>query len=260
MFQILVNERQRGNPMLREMRNVPHVFAKILPDYIVGAEACVMFISVKYHILKPLYLPRRLAELRGGSWRLRVLLCLVDADDFERSIHELNVLAVRDEWTLVLAHSVREAARLVECFKAYEHTKASTIRERIDADHLSKLTDALTTAKPVNKTDVMTLGRTFGSLADIITADAKDLTDCPGLGDKKVAALLDVFEQPFSLAARAARSRRQQDNKASSSIGAGDDAFPQSIGQEKSTTRRRPPDVPEEGDSEDDGGAAPELF
>ena len=216
--QILVNERQRGNPLLHEMRNVPFVFEKgLVPDFLIGAEACALFISVKYFLLKPQYLPRRLSELNAGNWRLRVLLCLVDVEDADRALHDLNVAAVHHECTLVLARSTREAARLLECFKAYEHSQASAIKEHIDRDHLSKLTDVLTTVKPVNKTNVVTLARTFGSLSNVINATADDLTDCPGLGHKKIHTLLSVFQQPFSLAARtrreASRATRNNDGE-----------------------------------------------
>lgn len=189
--------------MLCEMRNVPYVFDKnIIPDYIIGATGCLMFISVEYHMRYPKYLSRRLSELRAGPWSLRVLLCLVDTQ-CDRSLNEFNVLAVHSECTLILAHSYREAARLVECFKAYEHNRRSTIRERVDSDHLSKLTDALTTVKPLNKTDVVTLTRKFGSLANIFSAD--DFSDCPGIGDKKIESLNLVLDQPFSLEARQKR-------------------------------------------------------
>jgi len=167
---------------------------------------------VRYHQLKPQYLARRLADVARASneWRLRVLLCQVDAEDHAAAMLELNVLAVRHECTLVLAHSAREAARLIECFKAYENNGGAAIKEKVDKDHLSRLTDVLTTVKPLNKTDVVTLARTFGSLKGVVEASLEDLRDCPGLGDAKVANLHDVFTQPFSHAARRRRAEQQQ--------------------------------------------------
>ena len=69
---ILVNERQRGNPVLDHLRNVPWQFSKgLIPDYVFSANACCLFISVRqpcvraprpnvlkrlqvrYHLLKP---------------------------------------------------------------------------------------------------------------------------------------------------------------------------------------------------------------
>lgn len=214
--QIAVNERQRGNPLLKHLRNVPWRFEKkIVPDYVVGSTACALFISIKYHLLKPTYLERRLSEVKQGEWRLRVLLCLVDQEDHAKPLHDLNLMAIRYDCTLILAHSQREAARLLECFKAYENNSGAAIKAKIDKDYLSRLTDVLTTIKPLNRTDVVTLARTFGSLRGVANADLKSLKECPGLGDKKVKSLHDTFNKPFSLAAseRRKRKREQETNR-----------------------------------------------
>ena len=94
---ILVNERQRGNPVLTHIRNVAWRFEpKLVPDYVVGDKHCAVFISVRYHLLKPGYLGRRLAEVRADAtgWRLRILLCHVDVDDAASALHDLNLAAV----------------------------------------------------------------------------------------------------------------------------------------------------------------------
>ncbi|KAJ8611846.1 hypothetical protein CTAYLR_005782 [Chrysophaeum taylorii] len=208
---ILVNERQQGNPVLKLVRNVPWKFEKDLSvDYVVGAKAGALFISIRYHLLKPQYLERRLSEMRAAEWRLRVLLCLVDIEDNSKPLHDLNLLAIKYECTLVLAHSQREAARLLECFKAYETNSAAAIKEKVDKDYLSRLTDVLTTVKPLNRTDVATLSRNLGSFRDICNADLSQLRDCSGLGDKKVANLHDVFTKPFSEAARRNRTAKKR--------------------------------------------------
>lgn len=219
---IVVSDRQRGNPVLKHLRNVPWQHEKnIVPDYIVGATACALFISIRYHLLKPQYIERRLSELASGEWRLRVLLCLVDQDDHAKPLHALNLLAIKYGCTLVLAHSQREAARLLECFKAYENNSGAAIKEKVDKDYLSRITDVLTTIKPLNRTDVVTLTRTFGSLRDIVNADLDQLRECPGLGDKKVKSLYDAFNKPFSLAAsrrREERKRQREDSSAPAAI------------------------------------------
>ncbi|KAJ1447888.1 restriction endonuclease type II-like protein [Pelagophyceae sp. CCMP2097] len=219
--QLLVSERQRGNAVLEHLRNVPWRFEKdIAPDYVLAPHACAIFISVRYHLLKPLYLGCRLAELRR-DWRLRVLLCLVDVANDAKPLHDLNVAAVRGECTLLLAHSARECAQLLECFKAYEHNDARAIKAKVESDPLAQLADALTAVKPVNRTDVVTLARTFGSLKGIVDAPLDKLRACPGLGDKKVARLHDVFNQPFS---HAARRRRQEKRRRDAADGATDEA------------------------------------
>lgn len=42
-----VSRRQEGNPLLRHIRNVRWQFADIVPDYLVGADHAVLFLSLR---------------------------------------------------------------------------------------------------------------------------------------------------------------------------------------------------------------------
>ena len=163
----------------------------------------------RYSLLHPTYLERRIKELRG-TWRLRVALCLVDVDDNTQLLVELNKLCVDTEMTLVLAWSELEAARYLETFKVYEHKGAASIKERVDADYLARLNDCLTSIRSVNKTDVVTLSSAFPSLAALMQASHEELSQCAGIGEKKVRRLHDAFHEPFCLAASEARRLRQR--------------------------------------------------
>jgi hypothetical protein len=59
-------------------------------------------------------------------------------------------------------HSFEEAARYLETYKAFESKPPDMLMERVEKDYQSKLVDALTTAKAVNKTDVVMLSEAFG--------------------------------------------------------------------------------------------------
>lgn len=75
---IAVNSKQRGNPILKSITNIPWEFCDdIVPDYIVGATSCVLYLSLKYHNLNPDYINTRLKEL-GKRYELRILLVQVD--------------------------------------------------------------------------------------------------------------------------------------------------------------------------------------
>jgi DNA excision repair protein ERCC-1 len=72
-----VSSRQRGNPILKSVTSVPWEFNdQIVPDYVIGPRACVMFLSVRYHMLNPDYIHERLKDL-GKAYELRVLLVQV---------------------------------------------------------------------------------------------------------------------------------------------------------------------------------------
>lgn len=75
---ILVNPKQRGNPLLKSIANVPWEFDdSIIPDYVVGATAGILFLSLRYHQLNPDYIHNRLKEM-GKRFELRILLVQVD--------------------------------------------------------------------------------------------------------------------------------------------------------------------------------------
>lgn len=48
-YRIIVNRKQKGNPILKYVRNVPWEFDSIVPDYELGRCACALYLSVKYH-------------------------------------------------------------------------------------------------------------------------------------------------------------------------------------------------------------------
>nr|XP_055107152.1 DNA excision repair protein ERCC-1 isoform X7 [Symphalangus syndactylus] len=74
---IIVSPRQRGNPVLKFVRNVPWEFGDVIPDYVLGQSTCALFLSLRYHNLHPDYIHGRLQSL-GKNFALRVLLVQVD--------------------------------------------------------------------------------------------------------------------------------------------------------------------------------------
>ncbi|KAJ3414545.1 Excision repair cross-complementation group 1 [Chytridiales sp. JEL 0842] len=90
-----------------------------------------------------------------------------------------------------------EAGKYLETFKAFEHKPPDMIKERVDGDYFSKLTACLKEIPTVNKTDVMTLASTFGSLKNIMDATTDELLLCPGFGEQKVLKLTEAVNTPF---------------------------------------------------------------
>lgn len=193
---VLVSRSQDGNPVLRHIRNVRWKFADVIPDFVLGVNSCAVFISLRYHLLHPQYLPTRILELQR-KFRLCVVLCLVDAEDVVKPMGEVNKIAAMGDCTLLCAWSSEEAARYVETLKAYEHKSPEAIREKTDADYVSRLTGALTSVRGVNKVDAATLGANFGSLAALMRASAAEMAASPGIGPAKVKRLRDALHVPF---------------------------------------------------------------
>jgi hypothetical protein len=73
---LLVSPKQRGNPLLKSICNVPWEYDDIVPDYQMGKTSCALFLSLRYHNLNPDYIHQRL-KLLGKTYELRVLLVQV---------------------------------------------------------------------------------------------------------------------------------------------------------------------------------------
>ncbi|XP_010485952.1 PREDICTED: DNA excision repair protein ERCC-1 isoform X1 [Camelina sativa] len=196
---ILVSNRQKGNPLLKHIRNVKWVFSDIIPDYVLGQSSCALYLSLRYHLLHPDYLYFRIRELQK-NFKLRVVLCHVDVEDTVKPLLEVTKTALLHDCTLLCAWSMTECARYLETIKVYENKPADLIQGQMDTDYLSRLNHSLTSIRHVNKSDVVTLGSTFGSLTHIMDASMEDLARCPGIGERKVKRLYDTFHEPFKRA------------------------------------------------------------
>jgi len=109
---ILVSRRQKGNPVLNFIRNVPWEYGDIVADYQMGStsQTCALFLSVRYHMQKHDYIYGRMQQLQKG-FKLRVLLCLVDQEECQKTLLDVHTAALVNGWTLILSWSPEEAAR-----------------------------------------------------------------------------------------------------------------------------------------------------
>ncbi|KAI9179378.1 ssDNA endonuclease and repair protein rad10 [Blastocladiella emersonii ATCC 22665] len=193
---ILVNGRQRKNPVVSLIHSVPLEFGDTPADFVLGATAGALFLSIQYHRLHPEYLVQRLRGM-SGSFDLRILLVLVDVADYQSSVRELTRTCIDSNLTLLLAWSNEECARYLEIYKSIEFKPPEVLMGRQETDYLSRLTEALTQVKGVNRTDVVTLASQFGSFAAIVKASVTDLANCPGIGEKKATRIYEAFRMPF---------------------------------------------------------------
>ncbi|KAL6581149.1 hypothetical protein OROMI_007072 [Orobanche minor] len=210
----------KGNPLLKHIRNVRWAFADIVCDYLLGQNACALYLrscgngdilsGIALHLAKcPLtflmkyacgdYLYFRIRELQK-NFKLRVVLCHVDVEDVVKPLLEVTKTALLHDCTLLCGWSLEECGRYLETLKVYENKPADLIQGQMDMDYLSRLNHALTAVRHINKTDVVTLGSTFGSLSHIMDASMEDLARCPGIGERKVKRLYDTFHEPFKRA------------------------------------------------------------
>ncbi|KAJ2162507.1 ssDNA endonuclease and repair protein rad10 [Coemansia sp. RSA 552] len=196
---VQVNELQRGNPLLGNIRNVRWAYSRnLVADFEVNRSICMLYLSVKYHRLHPEYIGKRMEAL-GRGYGSRILLVLVDTDDNRAPLREINCMALRGEMTLLLAWSLEEAGRYIETLKTLENRRPDLIRERVEDSHVARLTSSLTGIRSVNKTDVLTLASNFGSVAGVAAASVEQLAMCPGIGEAKAQRIHRAFNESFLL-------------------------------------------------------------
>ncbi|TGZ67868.1 hypothetical protein CRM22_004555 [Opisthorchis felineus] len=195
---ILVNQRQRGNPLLKHIHNVAWEYAEIEPDYVVGRNSCVYFLSLRYHKLNPEYIFERVRQTKQ-NYQLSVLLCQVDITDPHYPLKELCKLCLAEKLTLMLAWGPEEAARYLEAYKALENKPPDDLMPATAAvtDHRAQITEFLTAVRPVTKADAASAINNFKTVADMINADVASLESCPGFGQRKAQKLYEVFRMPF---------------------------------------------------------------
>lgn len=204
---LYISTKQKGNPVLSFIRNVPTAFQRMVPDFLFANTSCGLFLSLKYHNLYPQYILNRMAALRD-DFVLRILLVLVDVEDNNTVINYLNCQCVKHNFTLILCFSEQEAARYLETYKALKDRDASTIQKSKDSHtFVDQVVDVLTTTK-LTKTDAQSLLGQLDSVRNMAAASPDELSLTSGMGTVKVKSLYDALHKPFS--AKLARERRDK--------------------------------------------------
>lgn len=211
---IIVSTRQKGNPVLNNIRSLPWEYGDIQTDFVLGNTTCAFFLSLKYHRLHPEYIYARIKSL-GAKYNLRVLLTMVDIQNHEEPLKELSKTSLVNNLTLVLCWSAQEAGRYLELFKSYEHASPSSIRAHQATSYKENLVDFITVPRSVNKTDAFSLVSNFGSIRAAVNARPEEIGTIPGWGEKKVERWYNTVNEPFRVATAARRGlKREQSSMA----------------------------------------------
>ncbi|KAL1227861.1 DNA excision repair protein [Trichinella spiralis] len=163
-WSVIVNHRQKGNSVLRYVRNVVWEFGETKADFVLGQCCCALFLSLKFHKVHPTYIHQRMKEV-GHKYAVQVLFVLVDVMEPENTLRELNSVCYHAEWTLILTWSPEEVGEYIESYKIYENKPAEFLMTKSAAtDSRSRLAELLTCIKPITKTDADSLIDMFGRM------------------------------------------------------------------------------------------------
>jgi len=215
---ILVSPRQKGNPILTNLRSFAWEYSDIPADYVLGVTTCALFLSLKYHRLHPEYIYNRI-RLLAGKYNLRVLLTMVDIDNHEDSLKELSKTSLINNVTIILCWSAAEAARYLELYKSYEHANSSAIRGIESKSYPDKMVDFVTVPRSINKTDAVTLVSAFGSIRGAVNARPEEIAIIGGWGEKKIKKWCEVVDEPF----RARKAARRELVRQESTLDSGEE-------------------------------------
>ena len=200
---ILVNVKQKANPLLRHLKNVECKFVEnIEADYVFGRSACALFLSLKYHNLYPNYIYDKMRAV-GEGYRLKVLILMVDISEPRAPLRELTKFAMHADATLMVCWSFEEAARYVETYKLFRNKTPQILMEKQAANSRGTegafecVAEALASVRRINKTDAVSLISTFESLEKLVSASSEAVSVCPGLGPHKAEQLAALFRRPF---------------------------------------------------------------
>ncbi|KAF3286741.1 Excision repair cross-complementation group 1 [Orbilia oligospora] len=209
---IVVNTRQKGNPLLPYIKNTPWEYGDIPADYLPNPRTAMLFLSLKYHRLHPEYIYTRIKFL-GQAYTLRVVLVLVDTEQHSDPLKELTKAGIIHSLTIMLAWSPAEAGRYVELYKALENTPATMIKERQKEDYMGRVEDVITSVKGVNKTDALGLIMMFGSMRAAVNASEQQVELIPGWGEKKTRRWCTAVRENFRVGGALLKKRDEAESE-----------------------------------------------
>ncbi|KAK5716421.1 ssDNA endonuclease and repair protein rad10, partial [Elasticomyces elasticus] len=195
---IIVSPRQKGNPILNNVKSMPWEYGDIPADYVLGVTTCALFLSLKYHRLHPEYIYTRIKNLQG-KYNLRIILCMVDIQNHEESLKELSKTSLINNVTVVLCWSAAEGGRYLELFKTYENAAPTSIKQHQSTSYSDRMIDFVTTPRSINKTDAVSLVSQFGTIRTAVNARHEDVATIAGWGEKKVQRWCTAVREPFRI-------------------------------------------------------------
>ncbi|KAK5120598.1 hypothetical protein LTR85_006254 [Meristemomyces frigidus] len=214
---IIVSPRQKGNPILNNIKSMPWEYGDIPADYVLGLTTCALFLSMKYHRLHPEYIYTRIKNLQG-KYNLRVVLVMVDIQNHEESLRELSKTSLINNITLILCWSAAEGGRYLELFKTYENAAPTSIKQHQSTSYSDRMVDFITTPRSINKTDAVSLVSQFGTIRTAVNARHEDVATIAGWGEKKVQRWCAAVREPFRIKRAARRGLGREGTGASQDV------------------------------------------
>ncbi len=183
-----VSNLQRGNSILKYLsKSIWHYDEKITCDYEINGSIAVLFLSLKYHSVKPEYILKRISKLK--DYRMKLLLIHVDVPNYNSMICELYKI---QPLTVILCRNQEECA---EYLKGFESTSVKSIEQVRNKE--SNIETFLQDIPKVTKSEINRIRMKYKNLQEIIKASEDDLKGTFGIGKAKANSVVNIFNKSF---------------------------------------------------------------
>ncbi|KAK9459248.1 restriction endonuclease type II-like protein [Lipomyces oligophaga] len=191
---LLVNANQKSNPLLQHIK-VPWEYGQIDADYAPSPSIAILFLSFRYHKIRPEYISKRISKLKPTSHR--ILLIRPDVDNQDETLRFVTKTAVVNNLTVISAFSDEEAAMYISLFTRLKSAPTTVIQARQRDDFESQFKACLTSVRGVNSSDARTLMANFGTISKAVADGGKSFGDLQGWGDVKIRNFQTTIREPF---------------------------------------------------------------
>lgn len=185
---IRVSNTQTGNVLLNYISVSSWVYSSTTTsDYEINYTTSVLFLSLKFHAIKPDYIYQRINKMHLKN--LNILIVLLDVPNFNIALRELfkNITI-----TCIVCKTFQECAYYIKGFDKATNKSVEQIRKKstgIDVFFESIF--------KINKTDCINLKKHFTNLQHVFRSNKKELSEIQGIGLTKSEIMLKYFKMPF---------------------------------------------------------------
>lgn len=110
----------------------------------------ILYLSLKYFNYRPKYIETRVSEIPRNSFRVLILLVLVDQSNADIAARNLSILCTKLDLSLVMAFNQNEAAKYLETLKIFAKKGPEILKPTFEeSERISKF---LSVSKSVNST------------------------------------------------------------------------------------------------------------
>ncbi|KAK1349382.1 DNA excision repair protein ERCC-1 [Hamiltosporidium tvaerminnensis] len=124
---ITVNTNQKGNNILNFLSKSTFCFGENIKTDYETANASIIFLSLKFHCVKPEYIYKR---IKTSTKNRKILLLHADTVNYELKIEELFQIADTNNFILIIAFSNEECARYIQAFDINEKRSLDILRKK----------------------------------------------------------------------------------------------------------------------------------